>query len=152
MGRLADARPEVRRDARPSSLFCGEDALDADGVLNWESEFCRYLGFFISWYWNRLLLALLRSVTGVFGGRPRRFPDRADILGADSPALLRCYFKGSAVGLLHWKHYPPKYSSSRIRLFGGTKILISLRLGYCQSNNQNKNIAETPMDYNNAGI
>lgn len=54
----ADGRPrlvvdlaDVLRDTEyPSSLFWGEEARDADGVLNWESEprFMRYLGFFIS--------------------------------------------------------------------------------------------------------
>lgn len=80
--RLVDDLPDTLRDrGPPSSLFCGEEARDADGVLNCDSEprFCRYLGFFMSWYWN-LLLALLRSETGVFGGRPRRFPERADIV------------------------------------------------------------------------
>lgn len=73
----------MRRDTTPSSLFCGDEARDADGVLNWESEprFVRYLGFFRSWYWN----LVLRSVTGVFGGRPRRFPPRVDMLLIRAP-------------------------------------------------------------------
>lgn len=91
-GRLADALPEVRRDTTPSSLFCGEEAREADGVLNWESEFCRYLGFFINWNWNLLLLLLLPlSETAVFGGRPRRFPARADMVAGSGWAHLRNY-------------------------------------------------------------
>jgi hypothetical protein len=53
-----------------SSLSCGDDALDADGVLKREL-FWRYFGFF-----NRFGFS---AVVGVFGGRPRRFPPLPDI-------------------------------------------------------------------------
>lgn len=51
------------------SLPCGDDARDADGVLNCESV--TYLGFLIE---LQLYFALCRSKVCVFGGRPRRFP------------------------------------------------------------------------------
>jgi hypothetical protein len=55
-----------------SSLSCGDDALDADGVENVES-FCKYFGFFNKWNFFSVV---------AFGGLPRLLTPRPDIFYA----------------------------------------------------------------------